>query len=239
MRTPDVRLRAVLFDKDGTLIDFHATWGPTFHALLVRLAGGDETVMLRLAEAGGYDLAARSFAPDSVLVAGSNDDVAESFARILDHPDPVALALELNAIIGDLSLPYLAAFPDLDDVLSRLAGLGLTLGVATNDSEASARTQVAALGLADRFASILGFDSGHGAKPGPGMVTAFCRTHGLDPREVVMVGDSLHDIHAGRAAGTLTLGVASGPMGAGSLAEHADAVVGTLAAAADWIAARS
>ena len=232
-------IKAVLFDKDGTLIDFDATWGPTFHALIVQLAEGDDARMRRLCEAGGYDFDTRAFHPDSILVAGSNDDVVEAFAEILEHADPMALAAEINAGIGALSLPHLSAFPELEDALAQLVNLGLVLGVATNDSEASARTQVEALGLTTRFATILGFDSGHGAKPGPGMVTAFCAAHGLMPDEVVMVGDSLHDIHAGRAAGARTLGVATGPRGAAAFGADADHVVTGLREAAKWIAARA
>lgn len=231
-------IKAVLFDKDGTLIDFDATWGPTFHALIVQLAKGDETRMRRLSAAGGYDFDTRAFRPDSILVAGSNDDVVEAFAEILEHADPVSLAEEINAGIGALSLPHLSAFPDLEATLGRLRDMGLVLGVATNDSEASARTQIKALGLDGHFSSILGFDSGHGAKPGPGMVTAFCAAHGLMPGEVVMVGDSLHDIHAGRAAGAHALGVATGPRGAAAFGDDADHVVTDLREVVEWIAAR-
>ncbi|MHC5654475.1 HAD family hydrolase [Stappia sp. ICDLI1TA098] len=231
-------VRAVLFDKDGTLIDFQATWGPTFHALIAHLAGNDEAVMERLAKASSYHLDSRTFDADSVLVAGSNDDVVEAYAEILGLADPSALALEVNAIIGEMSLPFLSGFPDLDAATARLLELGLVLGVATNDSEASARAQMQALGLTDRFRSIIGFDSGHGAKPAPGMVTAFCTLNDLAPGEVVMVGDSLHDMHAGRAAGARTLAVTTGLIEPATLEGHADAIVGSLAAAVDWISAQ-
>ena len=154
-------IEAVLFDKDGTLIDFQGTWGPTFHVLMSELSGGDMAIAERLAEAAGFDLPARRFAPDSVLVAGSNDDIVDAFAEILGLPDPRALADDINARIGDMSLPYLSPFDDLIPMLDRLAVHGLVLGVATNDSEASARAQLAAMGISDRFSAIIGFDSGH------------------------------------------------------------------------------
>jgi phosphoglycolate phosphatase len=231
-------IAAVLLDKDGTMIDFQDTWGPTFHALMSELSGGDAAIAERLAEAAGFDLSARRFAPDSVLVAGSNDDIVEAFAEILGLADPQALADDLNARIGDISLPYLAPFDDLLPFLDRLAAHGLALGVATNDSEASARAQLGALGLSERFAAIIGFDSGHGAKPGPGMVAGFCATLALDPASVVMIGDSLHDMHAGRAAGTRTLAVTTGTVGADVLAPHADHVAASLTEALAWIEAR-
>ena len=205
-------VRAVLFDKDGTLIDFQNTWAPTFHTLMSELAAGDRLTAERLASAAGFDLASVRFAPDSVLVAGSNDDIVDAFAEILGLADPQALAEDINARIGAMSLPHLAPFDDLVPALDRLAGHGLMLGIATNDAEASALAQLDALGLTQRFAAVIGFDSGHGAKPSPGMVSGFCAALGLAPQEVVMVGDSLHDMHAGQPAAPRPL---AGPPGVG------------------------
>jgi phosphoglycolate phosphatase len=93
--------------------------------------------------------------------------------------------------------------------------------VAPNDSEASARRHVEALGLM-HIEFIAGYDSGHGGKPEPGMVFAFARHLGLAPRQVAMIGDSTHDLHAARAAGALAVGVLSGPASREELAPHAD-----------------
>lgn len=232
-------VRAVLFDKDGTLIDFQATWAPTFHTLIEEVSQGDAAVLAGLAEASGYLLETRRFAPDSVLVAGTNDEVAEAWGAVLGDVDLEALFADIDARIGDMSLPHLTPFGDLLPVLDALAARGLALGVATNDSEASARTQLAALGLETRFAAVIGADSGHGAKPEPGMIHGFCAAVGVRPHEVVMVGDSLHDMHAGRAAGARTLAVTSGTVGAEVLAPHADHVAGSLAEALAWIEAQA
>ncbi|SDT93315.1 HAD family hydrolase [Stappia sp. ES.058] len=232
-------LKAVLFDKDGTLIDFQATWAPTFLTILEELSDGDGHLMVRLGEASGYDLATRQFHPDSIVVAGSNNDIAAAWADILKGRDIEALFADLNARVGDMSLPHLTPFADLLPVLDALAALGLRLGIATNDGEASARTQLATLGLESRFDAVIGFDSGHGAKPAPGMVQGFCDALGLTPAEVVMVGDSLHDMHAGRSAGAQTLGVTTGTVPAKVLQDHADHVVGSLTQALEWIRART
>ena len=57
------------------------------------------------------------------------------------------------------------------------------------------------------------------------MCLAFAREMELDPSEVLMVGDSLHDLHAGTAAGMRTLGVLTGLASAEDLAPHADMVL--------------
>ena len=55
-----------------------------------------------------------------------------------------------------------------------------------------------------------GFDSGFGAKPALGPLLAFATAMGLLPDQVVMVGDSPHDLIAGRAARMHTIGVLTG-----------------------------
>ncbi len=69
-------------------------------------------------------------------------------------------------------------------LLSALRARGLKLGVATNDSEAPARAHLDRHGLTGLLDFMAGYDSGHGAKPGPGMCLAFAAATGLDPAHV-------------------------------------------------------
>ena len=57
------------------------------------------------------------------------------------------------------------------------------------------------------------------------MVLAFAAHLGIDPSQVAMVGDSVHDLHAGRAAGAVAVAVTSGLADAETLAPHADHVL--------------
>ena len=79
-------------------------------------------------------------------------------------------------------------------------------------------------GVIELFDFVAGFDSGHGGKPEPGMLLAFARVAGLAPSAVLMVGDSRHDLIAGRRAGMATLAVLTGVAEAADLADLADAV---------------
>ena len=124
---------------------------------------------------------------------------------------------------------------DLTAVLGELRGRGLRIGLATNDTEAPARAHLAEAGIADLFDVISGCDSGHGAKPEPGMLLAFAHALRLDPARVVMVGDSRADLMAGRAAGMWAVGVLTGIAQHDELAPHADAVLPDIAALAAWI----
>ena len=99
---------------------------------------------------------------------------------------------------------------------------------------------MAALGVADLFDFIAGYDSGHGHKPGPGMPNAFAAHIGAQAAEVAMVGDSLHDLGAGRAAGcAYSVAVLTGVAGEAELAPHADIVLPSIADLPDFLSRRT
>ena len=217
-------IAAVLFDKDGTLIDFDGTWGPAIHAVIATLAKGEEGAMRAQAEALHFSLEEKRFHPTSPIIAGSSEHYGRLWGEAIGRTDYVALRQEIDRLSAVESLKTLAPIGRPLEALAALSAQGLRLGVATNDSEASARRHVEALGLM-HIEFIAGYDSGHGGKPEPGMVLAFARHLGIAPSEVAMVGDSIHDLHAARAAGALAIAVLSGPASREELAPHADHVV--------------
>jgi phosphoglycolate phosphatase len=222
-------IAAVLFDKDGTLIDFDGTWGPAFHAVIHALAKGEESVVRAQAEALHFSLEDMRFHPTSPIIAGSSAHYGALWGQAIGREDYAALRHEIDTLCAVESLKSLAPIGRPIEALAALSAQGLRLGVATNDSEASARRHVEALGLL-HIEFIAGYDSGHGGKPEPGMVLAFARYLGIEPREVAMVGDSIHDLHAARAAGALAVAVLSGPAAREELAPHADHVVADIGA---------
>jgi phosphoglycolate phosphatase len=82
---------------------------------------------------------------------------------------------------------------------------------------------------------LAGYDSGHGAKPAPGQLLAFCAATGLPAEAVLMVGDSRHDLAAGRAAGMRTVGVLTGLASADDLARDATVVLDHIGHLPGWI----
>ncbi|WP_349371733.1 HAD family hydrolase [Salinarimonas sp.] len=226
-------LKGLVFDKDGTLIDFDLTWGPAFDAVMRHLARGDGERLARLMAVSHYVAEEKRFLPSSPLVAGSTDAFAPAWADILGRAPDLAFRTEVDALLARHGLDSLTPIGAPAALFARLAARGVALGVATNDSEASARAQAAALGIAGHCPFVAGYDSGWGAKPEPGMVAAFVAATGLAPREVALVGDSLHDLHAARAAGVVAIAVLSGPRRAAARAEvepHADHVVDSIEA---------
>lgn len=222
----------VVFDKDGVLFDFQKTWGAWAHRMIEALSGGDEALAQRLADALDYDLPSRTFRPESFVIAGSADHVSAAIAAQLPGraPEQVHGFLTREAA----RTPLVPAAP-LRPVLGALRDRGLRLGVATNDAEVAARTQLASQDALDLFELVCGFDSGFGVKPDPGMCLAFAKTTGIAPEALVMVGDSTHDMAAGRAAGFTCVAVLTGVATEEDLAPHADAVLPDIGALGTWL----
>jgi len=220
-----MRLRGILFDKDGTLISFEKTWGPTVGAMIVALADGDAAKVAAQAAALHFSMDDLTFLPTSPIIAGSTGQYGLAWAQALQRTDYAKLKEEIDALSAVESLHALTPIGAPVEVVAALRALGLKIGVATNDSEASARRQIEALGLAELVDFIAGYDSGHGSKPEPGMVEAFAARIGAPPSAIAMVGDTLHDLDAARAAGALAIAVLSGPAGREVLAPHADHVL--------------
>lgn len=222
-----MKLKGVLFDKDGTLIDFHGTWMPAYRravAMVARTAGrpGIEERLLALA---GYDVESDRCLPTSILAAGTTPEIARLWAQETGI-DAAWLEEEIERMFDAYAPAFATPVKDLHAVLGRLESRDMTLGVATMDSRASAGATLARLGIERHFDFICGYDSGHGQKPGRGMVDAFCAHAGLSPAEIVLVGDTPHDLDMGRAADVgRVVGVLTGSSTAGQLERLCDAVI--------------
>lgn len=221
----------VVFDKDGTLFDFRQSWGGWAMRMLEQLAQ-DPAHAAIIAKAIGFDPARRDFHPESPVIAGTAEDIAAVMLPHMQGYSQAELAARLNALAQNAVMaPAVALHP----VLGALRDRGLKLGLATNDTEAPARAHLSAHGVLDLFDFVAGCDSGHGAKPGAGMCLAFARHVAIDPTRAVMVGDSLHDLIAGRAAGMRCVAVLTGIAKAEELAPHADVVLADIGALGAWI----
>lgn len=212
-------IKGIVFDKDGTLLDFHSTWVPRMHAILMQLCNDDVDFALGLAVAVGYDVQQQRVRSGSILAAGNNLEIAQAWAQPLGRSVNELEAI-LNREFASDAAGGSVAVEDLTASMQRLRDLGYLLGVATMDSEAGIEATLAPFDCLDLFSFKAGYDSGHGSKPGPGMVHGFCEAMGLPPKAVMVVGDNTHDLHMGLSAGAgVVVGVLTGTSVASELYE--------------------
>jgi len=229
-------IKGLLFDKDGTLLDFNATWPPIYDRVAMELAAGDAALARRLLEHGGRDPLSGRYRAGSLLAQGNTQEIAEVWGPLLPGWPSDVLIERMDRLFAEEGVEASAPVLDLAAFFARLKARGLKLGVATSDNERAAKA------ILERFQSLhlldflAGYDSGHGVKPTPGMVQGFCRAVGLAPAEVAMIGDNRHDMEMGRRAGCgACVGVLTGTSAAADLKPLATVVLDSIAALEAWL----
>ena len=219
--------RGILFDKDGTLLDFKRSWLPVYRQAALEFSDGDAALAERLLTGHGYDAERDRFIGGSLLAAGNNRQIAVAWAEQTGDLEPADdLGQRLSSIFGDLAPRHATAVDGLGDTLRILKTRGLRLGVATADSHRGITDTLQSFDVLQQFDFLAGYDSGHGSKPEAGMVLAFCERLALEPQEVVVVGDNRHDMEMGRNAEVgLCVGVLTGTSTRADLEPLADLVL--------------
>lgn len=228
-------IRAILFDKDGTLIDFQRTWGPATHVVLSQLCDGDAAAFERVAAVSLFDPASCMLLPGSPVVIETTYGYGKLWAEALGRPLTKAFVDEIDGLFFKATLDHLTTMGDVKALLTRFRARGLRLGLMTNDADANTRAQLARLGLDSLLEFVAAYDSGFGHKPDPDPVLAFARQVGVAPAEVAVVGDTEHDLAAARAAGAVAVAVLSGPVPRERLLPHADVLLPSIAKLEDWL----
>ncbi|MGE8297681.1 MAG: N-acetylmuramic acid 6-phosphate phosphatase MupP [Pseudomonas sp.] len=189
-----MRLRAVLFDMDGTLLDS----APDFIAITqaMRAARGlpplpDKTIRDQVS-GGARAMVACAFdeAPDSAAFEALRLEFLE---RYQEHCAVLTRPFEgIEALLGDIEQAR------------------LQWGVATNKPVRYAEPIMQRLNLTERSAVLVCPDHVERSKPAPDMLLLACRKMGVKPEETLFIGDDARDIESGRAAGCRTAAVTYG-----------------------------
>ncbi|RFC61781.1 HAD family hydrolase [Fulvimarina endophytica] len=215
-------IRAILFDKDGTLLDYHRSWGPINRRAALLAAAGDADLAAHLLKLGGMDAATGITRADSLLGSGNTREIAEAWRQAGAPPDQETLVSRLDALFlegADEAVPV----TDLPALFGRLSASGLRLGIASMDGERAIRRFAERTGMAPHVDFVAGYDSGYGVKPSGGMLTAFATAVAIAPANIAVVGDNLHDMEMGRAGGAiLRIAVLSGTGTRETLTDNCD-----------------
>ncbi|MBF7729503.1 N-acetylmuramic acid 6-phosphate phosphatase MupP [Pseudomonas sp. N040] len=189
-----MRLRAVLFDMDGTLLDS----APDFIAI---------TQAMRLAH-GLPPIEPKAIA--DVVSGGARAMVAAAFDCLTDSAEFEALRLEFLERYQQHCAVLTRPYEGIPELLADIEQANLRWGVVTNKPLRFAQPIMQQLGLAQRSALLICPDHVKHTKPDPEPMLLACTQLGLQPAEILFVGDDLRDIQSGRAAGTRTAAVSWG-----------------------------
>jgi N-acetyl-D-muramate 6-phosphate phosphatase len=205
------RVRAVLFDLDGTLIDSAPGLTAATNAMLV--------------QHGKAALPHEALRPHAG--SGARGMLAAAFAKTPAHDDYESLREEFYAHYESRILHNTHAFDGVHEMFDALDQQGLPWGIVTNKAMRFAEPTALALGLWPRAAALIAGDSTAFTKPHPEPLLEAARRMGRAPQDCVYVGDDARDVQAGRAAGMSTLAASWGYLGLASTVHDwgADAVL--------------
>ena len=233
-------MRGLLFDKDGTLLDFEASWSRVYHELCLDLAGGDVATANAMLVAGGFDPESGRFRSGGALAAGHTLDIVRIWYPALTGSEQRAMVERIDEVFYKNGVAFSVPFPGLSDTLQTLSDAGFAMGVATNDGTAATKAALEALGLAAFLPHVFGYDSVERPKPAPDIVYAFAAASDVPPEEIAVIGDNPHDLEMARAAGAgVAIGVLSGNGGLAELEPLADVVLESVRDLPAWLSARS
>jgi len=213
--------RLVIFDKDGTLVDFAATWVPLIRKraqVLAKNLGRNGELEALLLKSWGIDPVSGRIDPrgpcpvsprSEEIITGTLtlyqqgypwDEAKQTVSRAFDETDRTIDRHEISKGVAGIH-PF----------LTQLKSKGFSLALATNDERQDTEAVLSSLNLQNVFDLIVCAGEVTPPKPHPGIVLTICERLSIPLRETVFIGDTVGDMIAGKNAGVaLTIGVVEG-----------------------------
>lgn len=220
---------AVVFDKDDTLVDLDATWGPVARTWITELAGDDPELIELLSTRLGYDRSRERVVPDSIMATHTLQEIGAHTSALLTargwSVDAVTRRIEIAATAIEVHVYGLPLEPlaDLRALFTSLREIDLRIGVFTSDNERPTSHFLQSCGIAHLVDVVVTAEHVANPKPhGEGIARA-ARAVATTPARVLMVGDSMHDHGAARHAGAWFVAVGhdtAAAAGADASVEH-------------------
>ena len=228
-------IELAIFDKDGTLIDFHLMWSDWVANLAAALSaahGGplDDLVYATM----GVDRASGQVLPHGALAATPMARIREALEAALRNEAGIA-ASEARRLVESTwhgPDPVILARPltDLPQLFGALRRRGIRIAIATSDDREPTLRTLEHLGVDASVEAVACADDGRPAKPNAAAVLWICRSLGVEPARAAVIGDAPADMAMGRAAGVgLLVGVRTGVGDGATLGVTADVVIDSVA----------
>jgi len=182
-----IKLKAVIFDLDGVIIDSFDLWFRVFNKLREK-----------------HKLKAYTIAQFKKNVwGGSVDNDAKNHFNNIDVNDLKKEYLKL--IIKNISESKLLS--NAIEVLNKIKKKGLKVGLITNNFTSFVEKVLEHHKIKNKFDAIITADDVEKPKPNAEGIFKLCKKLNLRPDETILVGDSVYDVQAGQAAGCFVIGL--------------------------------
>lgn len=227
--------KLVIFDKDGTLIDFHQMWGRWADAFAQRVSQQVATdVHHALMHLYGVDPHTFRIDPHGALSISPMATMQQMAVQlIMPYCSDMGQAYTIVQHAWQPPNPteHVTPLADLLALFTQLRQLGVLIAVATADNRQPTMATLHHLGLLPHVAALACADDPNmSPKPAPDKIYAICRSLGVHPQDAIMIGDTPADMQMGRNAGVMAqLGVTSGVSNAAELAQSATWVMPSVA----------
>ncbi|MDK2957672.1 MAG: phosphoglycolate phosphatase [Desulfovibrionales bacterium] len=185
------KIRAALFDLDGTLVDS-----------LADLAAAGNRVLTKLGKPVHEQSAYRNFVGNGVRHLMRKALLPETDEALVEHAAQL-MREDYARSCNELS----QAYPGMEQLMADLRAAGLKLAVVTNKPDEIAGSFVDGFFTPGTFDRVVGEIRGRPRKPDPAPALAAAMELGVDPGQCVFVGDSDVDMKTGSGAGMPTVGV--------------------------------
>ena len=209
-------IQAIIFDKDGTLLDFDAFWiAVSVYAIkdmLKQLGRGDIPVDEFLDVLGVHN---GRTAADGILCKGTYEQMGLAIYEVLKShgidilpQETVRMTIDAytrNADAGEVR----PTCENIREILERIKARGIKLLVVTTDNYEITHKCLVELGIEDLFEKIYTDDGKTPVKPDPQCVSEFSQSFGIPAGKIIMVGDTMTDIRFARNAGIFAVCVGS------------------------------
>jgi phosphoglycolate phosphatase len=220
----DLKVQHVCFDKDGTLIDVHASWVPITRRRahkIIRFYGLPEEELPNACRAMGVDLGTQRILLGGPVGYKPRAAIIDSVVGWLRHFPVTASDVQLAEIFREVDSDIQSlndfnanALPGIVDGIKRLRHSGFKISVYTSDRHKNTQRVLGLLGLRDDIDAVVGGDDVRLPKPDPEGFHKACHLVGVDAARSVYVGDTADDMMMASRSGSagwygITHGLAS------------------------------